>query len=159
MLGALLTAACSPQAASRGASPKLVVASAEPEPEPEQPEPAPTPERGPAPSLDPIVGHWEGTGVQNDGQTWRMLVEVRTRESGLCATVEYPSVPCSANWICTGRDGDGTLHAREELTSGQSRCIDNGTMTFRLNSTGQLEWSWDGDGANARATLSRGPAD
>lgn len=103
----------------------------------------------------PITGRWEGIGRQDDGQTWPLVVELSSTGPGVCAAVEYPTVPCRAQWICTGEDA-GVLHARERLLDDSARrCIDNGTMTMHLGPDDALEWTWSGQGQSAIAKLRR----
>jgi hypothetical protein len=83
-----------------------------------------------------------------------MLVEIRTTEPGLCGTVEYTTIPCSAQWTCE-RLADGMLEAREHIVPNTDRCIDNGTLSMRLAPDGKLDWRWAGGGDTATALLSR----
>jgi hypothetical protein len=131
----------------------VIVAEAPPEPAPEPSAVADTP----PPTLatdDPFRGTWEGEGVQSDGQRWRMVVELRGTK-GVCGTVDYPTIPCAAEWHCTGGDAAGNVEAVERLTSGQSSCVDGGTMSMRITDSGQLDWSWQGSGITASALLVR----
>jgi hypothetical protein len=102
-----------------------------------------------------LQGQWEGTGIQNDGQSWPIVVIANGNRRGECATAEYPSIPCAAVWYCTGEDTDGTVLGREQLTDGLDRCIDSGTLTMRLSAPGELRMSWEGGGITAEATLRR----
>lgn len=102
-----------------------------------------------------MAGRWEGIGRQDDGQTWALVVDLSSTRHGVCATADYPTVPCRAQWICT-REEEGELRAREQLLDDSaSRCIDHGTMTMRLAPDGALEWSWSGQGQSAVARLRR----
>lgn len=102
-----------------------------------------------------ITGRWEGVGVQDDGQSWDLVVDLSTTKAGPCAVAEYPTVPCRAQWICTGARG-GYLQAREKLLDDSHlRCVDNGVMTMRLAADGTLEWTWWGQGQTAHAKLRR----
>jgi len=100
-----------------------------------------------------MIGRWEGVGVQDDGQSWEIVVTV-TSLRGACATADYPTVPCKGQWICTS-ESHGVVTAREKLQGDSaSRCIDNGTMTWRLQRD-VLDWTWSGQGQTARAQLHR----
>jgi len=112
----------------------------------------------PAPPSAPdgLIGKWEGTGHQGRSGSWAMLVEIRTTEPGLCGTVEYPTIPCSAQWTCE-RLADGTLEAREHIVPRTDRCVDNGAMSMRLSPDGKLDWRWAGAGDTAKALLTRVP--
>ncbi len=100
---------------------------------------------------NPFIGRWNGLGMQNDGQTWEMQVEI-TGDRGKCAKVRYPTVPCAAEWTCTEVNG-GILTATEHLTEGQSRCIEGGKLTLTLTGDYGAEWSWAKDASWAHATL------
>ena len=107
----------------------------------------------PATPAEPVtlVGRWSGTGTQDDGQSWPIVVDVLSSAAGRCATARYPSIPCTADWFCTGTEGDVVL-AKEKLRTGAGKCIDNGEMRMQLVD-GTLEWSWRGDGQTANAVL------
>lgn len=150
-LAVLMLTACTTASAPEQRRPTVVLAVAPPDPMLATDEPVAEPPSGP----DPLIGTWEGTGIQNDGQRWPMVVSITSVEPGRCATVEYPSIPCSAEWHCGSRASDGTLVAVERLTEGRDRCVDDGSLGMRVTGTGQLEWSWEGSGMTARATLSR----
>lgn len=102
-----------------------------------------------------LVGRWEGVGRQDDGFSWPMFVELSSTSPGPCATVEYPSVPCSGQWICARSRGD-TIEARERLLGDSARrCIDGGAMTMEISPDGSLAWEWVGSDVTASATLRR----
>jgi hypothetical protein len=102
-----------------------------------------------------IVGQWEGIGRQDARTTWPMIVDITTTELGLCATVDYPSIPCHGEWVCTG-DTSGALEAVERLDEDSAeRCVDGGAMAMRLASDGTLDWRWRGGGQTASAKLRR----
>lgn len=102
-----------------------------------------------------ITGRWEGVGVQDDGQSWDLVVDVSTTKAGPCAVAEYPTVPCRAEWICIGARG-GYLQARERLLDeSHLRCIDDGVVSMRVAPDGTLEWTWRGQGQAAYARLRR----
>ncbi len=98
-----------------------------------------------------LVGRWTGTGTQDDGQSWPIVVDVLSSAAGRCATARYPSIPCTADWFCTGTDGDVVV-AKEKVRTGAGKCIDNGEMRMQLVD-GSLEWSWRGEGQTANAVL------
>lgn len=102
-----------------------------------------------------LVGRWVGVGTQGDGQSWEMIVDIQSTAVGRCATVEYPSIPCSAEWICLAGTTATHLRAREDLTDGVGRCIDHGMMTMSVASDGTLDWRWNGSGDKATARLTR----
>ena len=159
VLVAGFAAACGARSEQHGTRPPLVVAEAPPEPERHEPADSPPNDAPPANVAanepDPFVGAWTGTGVQNDGQRWPMLVTIESSNPGRCGHIEYPSIPCAADWFCIERSSDGELRAREEVTKGRERCIDGGTMQMRVLPDGSLNWAWQGSGVVAEATLTR----
>ncbi len=150
---ALAIASC---ARGTGSEPVVVVEIPPAVPASAEEEPAP-PRR--APQGPGFVGHWEGVGVQKNGSTWKMIVDIESLGPGRCGRVRYPTVPCAAEWICEERSKDGTLRAREHLTEGVRNCIDNGEMTMTLAPDGGMDWRWvdpDADsGETAQAHLVR----
>jgi hypothetical protein len=102
-----------------------------------------------------VIGRWTGQGVQNDGQTWDIVVDITTTRPGPCGSVDYPGIPCSGEWICVSGDSR-SLRAREKITEGTDKCIDNGTMTMSVRPDGSLDWQWRGSGSTAKAVLTRG---
>lgn len=79
--------------------------------------------------LATFPSYWEGQGIQNDGQTWTVQVNVLNASPGHCADVVYPPMapdeaPCAALWECDKNTHEGFLHGRERLIAGYGRCID-----------------------------------
>jgi len=127
---------------------------------------------GPSTNADPsrpsnvsgsVLGRWEGTGFQSDGLSWPIVVDIRSF-TGVCATADYPSIPCRAEWLCTGGDPQSVsprgkpLEAVERLLGDSAtRCIDNGTMEIRLVAEDTIMWIWTGQGVSAAAQLHRVP--
>jgi hypothetical protein len=110
-----------------------------------------------APPATQMTGRWEGVGIQDDGQTWPMIVDLSTVRAGACAVVDYPTVPCKATWFCTG-ESNGLVSAREKVApESLGRCVDNGAMTWRIGPGDMLEWSWVAQGQSAHARLRRAP--
>src|SRR5688572_24624340 len=105
-----------------------------------------------------LVGRWQGVGTQDDGQSWPITVDLFSLRLGVCAHVEYPSIPCKADWICTGAR-NGEIDAREKLLEDSAtRCVDNGTMTMHHDTArDELEWEWEGSGQSASGRLRRLP--
>jgi hypothetical protein len=105
-----------------------------------------------------IVGRWQGVGTQDDGQSWPIVVDLFAIRTGVCAHVEYPSIPCRADWVCTGAR-NGEVDAREKLLDDSvTRCVDNGTMTMRHDTAkDELVWEWEGSGQSASGRLHRMP--
>lgn len=115
--------------------------------------------RGATPTAAPvarggILGTWEGVGTQDDGLSWPMKLDLVATE-GICATAEYPTLDCRAEWECTGRSGDVVRGVEHLVDDSPKRCIDKGAMTFQLKPDGTLDWHWKGQGQTASATLRR----
>jgi hypothetical protein len=102
-----------------------------------------------------ILGRWEGVGEQDSGSSWEMVVDIFGVGPGVCGRVRYPSIPCAAEWICSGRSDSRALRAHEHLTAGREACIDGGEMTMSLTPEGTLSWSWTASGEKAHAVLTR----
>ncbi len=119
--------------------------------------PAPSAEPAPPGPPPPVLGHWEGRGVQESGASWDILVDLVALGPGLCGHARYPTEPCAADWICTARSDGRALRAREHLTAGREACIDGGEMTMEVTPAGTLAWHWVGSGEEAHAELSRAP--
>lgn len=102
-----------------------------------------------------ILGRWEGTGTQDDGTSWLMVVDITNLKAGTCATALYPTVPCAGTWSCLAESDGRTMMAVEHITEGRRECIDGGTMRLVLAADGALDWSWAGAGDAARALLHR----
>ena len=101
---------------------------------------------------DTHTGTWAGTGTQNDGQKWAMLLILRPDG----AIVDYPDFPCSAYWrfdAVTDTQATGTEH----LVAGRDLCTGSLSLSLRDDGTGALlvEWSETGVTPQATATLSR----
>ena len=151
-LALLLLAGC---AGGPRREPVAVIEIAPAKPEPAAAASAEKPPPAPPPASPPLVGHWIGVGVQASGATWAMDVELTSLGPGLCGHARYPSIPCTADWICGARSDGRSLQATERVTDGQNRCIDGGTMNLKLTPQGELSWRWAGSGETARAELAR----
>jgi len=117
------------------------------------PEPVTTDEAPPS-GDDPFIGRWQGIGTQDDGSSWPIVVDLFTLRPGVCAHVVYPTVPCTADWVCTGAKR-GQIEAREHLQGDSvNRCVDGGTMTIRILRD-ELDWEWRGSGQTAGGRLHR----
>lgn len=108
-----------------------------------------------------LLGEWEGTGLQSDGSTWAMRVNVTSLREGNCAEISYPSLSCGGVWQCATTSDGRTLSAIEHLTHGFEECVDRGTITMTLDADGlHADWKWRGakDQGDALARLQRLPS-
>jgi hypothetical protein len=80
-----------------------------------------------------------------------MQVEIRSVLSGKCASVRYPSIPCSSVWICSDSPDDAMLRAHEEVTDGRTLCLD-GDVSMSLTPDDTLDWHWTGNDAHGAVT-------
>ncbi len=86
------------------------------------------------------LGRWTGNGLQDDGQTWRIVIEIRGPEEKPCATVEYSpdgdmSTGCGGEWRCEMPPSTaGRLIAVERILEGHQRCIDGCRVDADLRS-------------------------
>lgn len=117
------------------------------------PSPSVAPALPPKPETPPptVLGRWEGTGRQSDGQTWPMQVDIVSLHAGRCATVRYPSIPCASEWICVDSQDGASLRAREQVTEGRNTCLDGDTW-MSLTAAGELDWHWTGKDATGDVT-------
>ncbi len=108
-----------------------------------------------SPASPTLVGKWSGTGAQSNGDTWPLTVSFIAARLGVCAKVDYPSVPCKADWLCTSVASPRSVEALEKLTEHEENCIPNGTMTMSLTDDDKLDWRWEGGGYTATGLLTR----
>ncbi len=98
---------------------------------------------------------WNGVGIQSSSSEWPMEVTFQ----GGDATVNYPSLGCTATW--TRRMGDDNQIAfTETIMTGRGRCDDNGRVVISRRGTDQLSFGYSRSGSLrfiARAALVRGP--
>jgi len=117
------------------------------------PSPPPAPARARS-----LLGVWEGTGTQSNGDSWPMVVQITSLAIGECATVRYPSLSCSGEWLCTETSDGAALRGQEHILEGRSICLD-GNVVMSLTVNDDLSWHWEGDdhgrAMTAEATLHR----
>ena len=105
-------------------------------------------------SLTSVIEVWEGTGVQSDGQTWSVRVSVHQDRRGRCATVDYPSIPCSGVWLCDEKSTDVRLTGIERITHDAQNCIDGCAFDAEFD-TGTLYFDCSEQDLHARARIER----
>jgi len=109
-----------------------------------------------------FAGTWQGIGVQNDGDTWPVVVEAFGRDELPCARVTYPPHPgwdlsCVCLWVC---DQEASTPSRfvgvERVVEGHGNCIDG--CSFEVDfTTGVLDFDCSFADVTARAELERVP--
>ncbi len=103
------------------------------------PEPAalPTPPRPEeASAAQPIYGIWEGSGTQDNGQSWTIKATLGPDSH----RIDYPSLECGGPLALLEQSGN-TLLFQESLSQGRG-CITNGraAITFVSNTQARFEW-------------------
>jgi hypothetical protein len=126
---------------------QTVVVQAPPQPIVEQPSPSLVPRRPHHVSpYREVAGTWVGTGYQYDlKSTWpiQMTLFARGEVGDVIGVLSYPSLNCTAELIRQPERGD-VLAMTEKLTTGQGKCVDNGTIRIPRRPTArELDWKWD----------------
>lgn len=82
-------------------------------------------------------GAWRGVGVQDNGASWVVLLEV----GGEHAEVDYPDIPCGGTWeygLVLGQ----SITVREKLDYGMALCFNLSRVVLESPSETQLIASW-----------------
>ena len=105
-------------------------------------------------------GTWQGRGVQDDGQSWDIVVEVRGHDQRPCALVQYPPhggsiISCGGEWHCDWPPSTpDRLVATERILEGVGRCIDGCQVDADLVA-GIFRFDCPHAGVTGKAELSR----
>jgi TPR repeat protein/tRNA A-37 threonylcarbamoyl transferase component Bud32 len=114
----------------------------------------------PAPRTPPArtaLGTWTGQG-QQAGSSWLLEAHVTSFETGVCATVKYPSLGCTGSWYCLKSTDGSSLRAREIIETG-TRCDTSGTVEMSVADDGQsASWRWSSPKHASTATARLGRA-
>jgi len=84
-----------------------------------------------AQNLTWMEGSWTGKGYQpNLGKDpyWDMDLVISLESGEGILKIEYPSIPCSANWEIISKELKRAVFV-ERLTKGKDRCIDGSKLT------------------------------
>ncbi|PAZ14961.1 hypothetical protein CLM62_16465 [Streptomyces sp. SA15] len=100
-------------------------------------------------------GTWRGSVKQGESDTYPVKVNYKGGAIGeTVATVEYPTLECSGNWVLVSQTGQA-LEVKEQITEGKSNCVGVVTITLTPSADGTLQYAVDSP-ERARATLRRG---
>ncbi|MFF3328361.1 cutinase family protein [Streptomyces sp. NPDC002888] len=98
-------------------------------------------------------GTWRGTVKQGESKTYPVKVNYKGGAIGeTVATVEYPTLKCSGNWVLTSHTGQG-ITVKEQITEGKTNCADV-TVTLTPSADGTLQYAFEPH-EGGRATLRR----
>ncbi len=97
---------------------------------------------------------WEGEGIQNDGQKWRVVLNVLGVEHTPCAIVEYPTIPCAGEWLCSGKSSNSRLVGVESITHEAYNCIDGCEFDAELEA-GTVQYACHDENVFAQARIDR----
>ncbi len=109
-----------------------------------------------------FAGTWQGIGVQNDGDTWPMVLEAFGHDGLPCARATYPPHPgwdlsCVCLWEC---DQEASTPSRfvgvERVVEGFGNCIDGCSYVVDFT-TGILDFDCSFADVMARVELQRVP--
>jgi len=91
-----------------------------------------------------VGGRWIGVGIQYDTQSeWDVVMKLHRDApiGGRIGTIEYPSLPCRADLIRDGEEGD-VLVMTEKITDGVDKCVDGGKIRIPRKPGSRLDWRW-----------------
>jgi hypothetical protein len=114
----------------------------------------------PAPAEMPraFSGTWVGTGYQYDNQSrWTIRMTLGAGEQATAAgRIAYPSLACGGV-LSLQTVEQGRVRVLEDITDGESACIDHGSIDMELVGASKLNWRWNHpDGTpGAEAVLSK----
>lgn len=93
-----------------------------------------------AQSLSWMEGSWTGKGYQpNLGKYpyWQMEMKISFESGEGTLKIEYPSIPCSANWELISSEPKSAVFI-EKLVSGKDLCIDGSRITVSYVDDNQI---------------------
>ena len=108
--------------------------------------------------IDQLTGTWTGPVNQPGSADYSAVLTFTQTEEGLLEGVtDYPELACDTTLVFLEEEG-GYLTFRETVVTNITACVNQGTVSVRLDSSDTLEWLYRMPGATdvtARAQLSR----
>ena len=104
---------------------------------------------------DSLLGPWLGVVTQNGSLDYPITAAVTSLGTGVCGTVDYPSLSCGGVWVCDVTSDGESLVATELLTYGLESCVDVVGISLTLSSIGTAHWEATAPGYFASSELSR----
>ena len=87
------------------------------------------------------VGVWEGSGSQNNGIEWSILISLTPGPLGsTIGTIAYPSIPCGGTLFFRGKAEDN-IRLRENMTY-IGPCVDRGNVLLSATNSQTLDYKW-----------------
>lgn len=88
------------------------------------------------------VGVWKGHGFQDNNTEWSILMTlISGTVDSIVGTIAYPTLTCGGE-LTLQRVNANSIELYEDITYGNSRCVDNGIDTLKLVSNKKLEYRW-----------------
>lgn len=103
----------------------------------------------------PLVGTWEGQGVQTSPDAaWPVTITFRGGDIGeAVASIEYPSYGCTGELTLDRVEPErGRIVLTENITVGEGTCVDGGSMALSLEPDGSLTFEWSSADGSSTAT-------
>lgn len=82
-----------------------------------------------------IQGTWNGTGYQDDGQIWEVLLHANNPDT---IKIEYPDLACGGNWKITS-DSTHQMRFIENIVFGVENCDQGTEITVNKISKTEIE--------------------
>lgn len=104
-----------------------------------------------------VAGAWEGTGLQDHGGTWKivMVLQHSAAAGQVIGKIDYPSLSCGGKLLHKASP-PGQYRFEEVLTYGKGNCIDGGTIQVWPVGDRKLRWYWHLEGRGwAKSMLRR----
>lgn len=109
----------------------------------------------PVATMTSLLGRWKGTGAQNDGTSWDMVLDITSHRTGKCANIHYPSSGCSGYWECISDFNGAQLEAVEHITEGRDKCVDEVDVEIVVDKGGTISFYAATGDITAEGRLSR----